>query len=95
MDRFLRRYKPALCRRALLAVAAAACFATGALATGAPASLPFTLKQVGPGVYAAIDGPKGTSGANAGFVIGDDGVLVIDSFFNPDATRALAAKSAS
>ena len=59
---------------------------------GAPASLPFTLKQVGPGVYAAIDGPKGTSGANAGFVIGDDGVLVVDSFFNPDATRALVGE---
>jgi glyoxylase-like metal-dependent hydrolase (beta-lactamase superfamily II) len=49
--------------------------------------LPFTLKQVGPGVYAAIGGPK--AGSNAGFVVGDDGVLVIDSFFYPEAATAL------
>ena len=49
------------------------------------------LKQVGPGVYAAIDGPEHKSGSNAGFVIGDDGVLVIDSFFDLDAARALVA----
>jgi glyoxylase-like metal-dependent hydrolase (beta-lactamase superfamily II) len=63
---------------------------TSAVAHAQPtAPLPFVLKQVGPGVYAAIDGPKGESGSNAGFVIGGDGVLVIDSFFNPDATKAL------
>jgi cyclase len=68
---------------------------TGAKAQGAqpaPDALPFTLKQVGPGVYAAIDGPKGASGSNAGFVIGDEGVLVVDSFFDPNATRALVAE---
>jgi glyoxylase-like metal-dependent hydrolase (beta-lactamase superfamily II) len=58
----------------------------------AQAALPFALKQVGPGVYAAIDGPEHKSGANAGFVIGDDGVLVVDSFFYPDATKALVAE---
>lgn len=78
-------------RRMLLALAAAACLTTGAFAA-APATLPFTLKQIGPGVYAAIDGPEGTSGANAGVVIGDDGVLVIDSFFNPHATEALVGE---
>jgi cyclase len=57
-----------------------------------PASLPFVLKQVGPGVYAAIDGPEHKAGSNAGFVIGDDGVLVVDSFFNLDAARALVAE---
>jgi len=57
-----------------------------------PPETPFVLKQIGPGVYAAIDGPQGTSGSNAGVVIGDDGVLVVDSFFNPDATRALIAE---
>ena len=62
--------------------------------TQAPAfaTLPFALKQLAPGVYAAIDGPQGRSGSNAGFVIGDDGVAVIDSFFNPDAARALLAE---
>ena len=57
-----------------------------------PPTLPFVLKQIGPGVYAAIDGPKGISGSNAGVVIGDDGVLVVDSFFNPSAAKALLAE---
>ena len=56
------------------------------------APLPFVLKQVGPGVYAAIDGPEHKAGSNAGFVIGDDGVLVVDAFFNLDAARALVAE---
>jgi glyoxylase-like metal-dependent hydrolase (beta-lactamase superfamily II) len=50
------------------------------------------LKQVGPGVYAAIDGPEHKAGSNAGFVIGDDGVLVVDAFFNIDAARALVGE---
>jgi glyoxylase-like metal-dependent hydrolase (beta-lactamase superfamily II) len=54
--------------------------------------LPFELKQLGPGVYAAIDGPEHKAGSNAGFVIGDDGVLVVDAFFTPDAARALVAE---
>ena len=53
------------------------------------AALPFLLKQVGPGIYAAIDGPEHKAGSNAGFVIGDDGVLVVDAFFNVEAARAL------
>ncbi|MDH7975236.1 MBL fold metallo-hydrolase [Sphingomonas sp. AR_OL41] len=59
--------------------------------TVAPAADPFTLTPIAPGVYAAIDGPAGRSGSNAGFVIGDDGVLVIDSFFDPEATKVLIA----
>lgn len=58
----------------------------------AQAPLPFVLKQVGPGVYAAIDGPDHKAGSNAGFVIGDDGVLVVDSFFNLAAARALVGE---
>jgi glyoxylase-like metal-dependent hydrolase (beta-lactamase superfamily II) len=55
---------------------------------GAPAGdLPFKLQQVGPGVYAAIGGPM--AGSNAGFVVGEDGVLVVDTFFYPDAAKAL------
>jgi len=55
-------------------------------------SLPFTLKPLGHNVYAAIDNPKGGAGANAGFVIGDDGVLVVDTFVNLDAAKALLAE---
>src|SRR5262245_6123040 len=55
-------------------------------------SLPFTLKALGHGVYAAIDNAKGDSGANAGFVIGDDGVLVVDTFENEKAAQALLSE---
>ena len=53
---------------------------------------PFVLKQLAPGVYAAIDGPEHQAGSNAGFVIGDDGVLVIDAFFTDEAAKALVAE---
>jgi len=68
----------------------------GLVALGAAASaqapLPFVLKQIGPGVYAAIDGPEHKAGSNAGFIIGDDGVLVVDAFFTTDAARALVGE---
>lgn len=51
----------------------------------------FKLAELAPGVYAATD-VEGRAGANAGFVIGDDGVLVIDSFYKPDAAQALLAE---
>ena len=70
------------------AVAALAFGGAASAQTPAP-TLPFVLKQVGPGVYAAIDGPEHKAGSNAGFVIGDDGVLVVDAFINSDAARAL------
>src|SRR5437764_9388625 len=57
-----------------------------------PSALPFVLKQVGPGIYAAIDGPEHKAGSNAGFVIGDNGVLVVDAFFTTDAAKALVAE---
>ncbi len=75
--------------------AIAALFALGGQAlahSSTTTHLPFVLKQIGPGVYAAIDGPEHKSGANSGFVIGDDGVLVVDSFFNLDAARSLVAE---
>lgn len=49
---------------------------------------PFTLHQLAPGVYAAID-RDGRAGANAGFVIGDDGVVIVDSFQFPEAAAML------
>ncbi|HEU4809271.1 MAG TPA: MBL fold metallo-hydrolase [Sphingomicrobium sp.] len=73
-----------------MSIALALLLAAGAASAQAPA--PFTLKQVGPGVYAAIDGPDHKSGSNAGFVIGDDGVLVVDAFFNVEAARALVGE---
>jgi len=55
-------------------------------------SLPFTLKPLGHGVYAAIDDAKGDSGANAGFVVGDESVAVIDTFENEKAARVLLSE---
>lgn len=74
----------------LLAIGAMTAHAQTAPA-GSPA-LPFTLKSLGNNVYAAIDDAKGDAGANAGFVIGDDGVLVIDTFENEAAAKALLAE---
>jgi cyclase len=67
---------------------------SGAVFAQAPprAPLPFVLKQVGPSVYAAIDGAEHKAGSNAGFVIGDDGVLVVDGFFTLVAAKALVAE---
>jgi cyclase len=62
-----------------------------ALQGAAPApGPPFTLKQVAPGIYAAIDRDT-RAGANAGFVIGDDGVVIVDSFQFPEAAESLLA----
>jgi glyoxylase-like metal-dependent hydrolase (beta-lactamase superfamily II) len=59
-------------------------WAPAAAQTPPPQTPPFALREIGPGVYAAI-----SNESNAGFVIGDDAVLVIDSFFEPDAAKAL------
>lgn len=58
---------------------------------------PFTLKQIAPRVWAAISNPKAKmpSGANAGFVIGDDGVAVIDTFVTVDANGDFSTDLAS
>lgn len=50
----------------------------------------FTLHELAPGVFAAID-RDGKAGANAGFVVGADSVAVIDSFYRESAARALLA----
>lgn len=76
----------------LRSIVALAALVTATGISAQPAQLPFVVKQVGPGVYAAIDGPAHKAGSNSGFVIGDDGVLVVDAFFNPDAARALVTE---
>jgi glyoxylase-like metal-dependent hydrolase (beta-lactamase superfamily II) len=76
----------------LLAIAALALPGAASGQTRSPTAPPFGLRQVGPGVYAAIDGPEHKAGSNAGFVIGDDGVLVVDAFFTQDAAKALVAE---
>ena len=64
-----------------------ACAGAGA-ATSAPF---FELRELGAGVWAAISPPEGPAGSNAGFIIGSDGVLVVDTFEDARAARALLA----
>lgn len=47
----------------------------------------FTIQNLGSGVWAAIAIDAGKAGGNAGFVAGDDGLLVIDTFESPEAAR--------
>jgi cyclase len=77
-----------LMRVLLLLPIFASCVLAQAPAT-APKGLPFTLKKIGPNIWAAIDDANGDAGANSGFVIGEDGVAVIDSFENEAAAQAL------
>lgn len=63
-----------------------------ALAQAADTPPPFVLHDLGHGVWAAIDNPEAKaaqSGSNAGFVIGDDGVLVVDTFQRTEAAQQL------
>ena len=89
----MRAHKPrfvaALSITIIILATAAAHAATQA---SPPLALAFTLKPLGHNVYAAIDDAKGDAGANAGFVIGDDGVAVIDTFENPEASKQMLAE---
>jgi cyclase len=53
----------------------------------------FTLVSLAEGAYAAIAKPGDRASlGNAGFVIGPDGVLVVDAFATPEAARELSAE---
>lgn len=71
----------------LLALPAGLAWSTANAAAPAPSF--FALHDLGHGVWAAISPPKSKAGANAGFVIGPDGVLVIDTFEDPAAASAM------
>ena len=45
--------------------------------------------KVAEGVYAGIAKPGGLASGNAGFIIGDGGVLIVDTFFTPVAVEEL------
>ena len=49
----------------------------------------FRLQRIGNGVWAAIASDDGLAGGNAGFVIGDGGVAVIDTFQYPRPAQTL------
>jgi glyoxylase-like metal-dependent hydrolase (beta-lactamase superfamily II) len=52
----------------------------------------FTVKKLGDGVYAAISGDGSKAGSNAGFVVGTNGVVVIDTFVSAAPARDLLAE---
>jgi hypothetical protein len=51
--------------------------------TATAAAPDFRVQNIGNGIRAAIVNDDGLAGGNAGFVVGDDGVLVIDTFQRP------------
>jgi glyoxylase-like metal-dependent hydrolase (beta-lactamase superfamily II) len=67
------------------------CVSVASVSAQTPA--PYVLKAVAPNVWAAIDNEQSptSSWANAGFVVGPNGVAVIDTLGNADAARALLA----
>lgn len=82
-------------RALVVGVVSCACLWTPDAVPAQSATVPaFTLKRVGSNVWAAIDNPaaKGVASANGGFVIGDSGVAVIDSFTSAAAARELLAE---
>lgn len=69
-----------------------AMFLLGTFCTAAPAAAAapyFNLHDLGHGVWAAIAVPDSGAGSNAGFVVGPDAVLVVDTFQDPVAATAL------
>jgi glyoxylase-like metal-dependent hydrolase (beta-lactamase superfamily II) len=49
----------------------------------------FTLIKIGDGVYAAIGGDDDPAESNAGFIVGNNGVVVVDTFEDVGAARDL------
>lgn len=78
-------------RQTLSAVLAAVVLCGLVMAAEAPAP-DFKLEKLGEGVWAAIGRDGGKAGANAGFVVGEDGVAVIDTFEDPGAAKELLAE---
>ena len=71
------------------AILVAACFISAAtLAEDSPKPF-FTLHDLGSGVWAAVAVPGSGAGSNAGFIIGDDGVVVVDTFQSAAAAAQL------
>ena len=76
-------------RKWLIALVLLAAAAWLPVRAAAPARALFALHDLGHGVWAAISPPASKAGANSGFVIGPDGVLVIDTFEDPAAATAM------
>ena len=84
--------------RVFLVLASCLVVLGGCRATSAPKSTEpsFTLKELAPNVWAAISNSRSSAPApaNTGFVIGDDGVAVIDASMSVDAEGNLGTDTA-
>ena len=52
----------------------------------------FTVKKIGDGVYAAVSPDHSKAGSNAGFIVGANGIVVVDTFETTDAAKQLLAE---
>src|SRR5215831_5825262 len=52
----------------------------------------FTIKKLADGVYAAIGADGGKAGSNAGFIVGSNAVLVVDTFQDVAPAKDLLAE---
>ena len=52
----------------------------------------FTVTKIGDGVYAALGEDGGAAGSNAGFIVGKDGVAVVDTFTSVAPAKELLAE---
>lgn len=55
-------------------------------------SADFTVKKIGDGVYAAISPDRSKAGSNSGFIVGGNGVAVVDTFVGVEPAKELLAE---
>jgi glyoxylase-like metal-dependent hydrolase (beta-lactamase superfamily II) len=85
----LSRRKMNILRLGLISFLSLVCISAAARRPLPKAEDDFQLVQVSDGVFAAIAKPGGLASGNAGFIIGDGGVLVVDTFLTPMAAEEL------
>ena len=52
----------------------------------------FAIKKIGDGVYAAVSPDRSKAGSNAGFIVGSNGVAVVDTFVGVEPAKELLAE---
>jgi cyclase len=75
--------------RALIVPLLLALFSSVAFCADSP---DFTIKKIGDGVYAAVATEGGKAGSNSGFIVGSNGVAVVDTFVGVAPAKDLLAE---